>query len=171
MFQNGIATCLPRRFQGIVNSFKCFTDVILGHRYKRLYDGYPSIRCRPSSSFYFSTDCTFEIESVESKRSRLLYQSRKRGILENDLLFAAFAAHSLPTMSENELAEYDVLLHQENEWEIFGWVTGARSPPEYIASSVVFKNMQQFVHDHQRKKNTVDIFHIFSRQPDLNSIA
>ena len=111
-------------------------------------------------------------EPVEQKRARLLYQSRKRGILENDLLLGAFATYHLPKMSENELDEYDSLIHQENEWELLGWITGSRTPPARIASSIVFKTLQQFVRDHQQRPSDTTMkasFHIFSRQPDLYS--
>src|ERR1700731_4556732 len=46
-------------------------------------------------------------ESPEVTRARLVYQSRKRGILETDLLLSTFASKHLPTMSESEMREYD----------------------------------------------------------------
>lgn len=46
-------------------------------------------------------------ESVDTMRARLLYQSRKRGTLESDLLLSTFARDYLKEMSEVELREYD----------------------------------------------------------------
>src|SRR5579859_2287264 len=46
-------------------------------------------------------------EGLEILRARLTYQSRKRGILETDLLLATFARDHLGTMSRTELEEYD----------------------------------------------------------------
>jgi len=46
-------------------------------------------------------------ETADVTRARLLYQSRKRGILETDLLLSTFAHKHLPTMSEAEMREYD----------------------------------------------------------------
>lgn len=46
-------------------------------------------------------------ESLETMRARLLYQSRKRGTLESDLLLSTFARDYLPTMTGAELSEYD----------------------------------------------------------------
>jgi len=40
-------------------------------------------------------------------RARLVYQSRKRGTLESDLLLSTFARDHLETMEEAELREYD----------------------------------------------------------------
>ncbi|POR38650.1 Succinate dehydrogenase assembly factor 2, mitochondrial, partial [Tolypocladium paradoxum] len=49
-------------------------------------------------------------------------QSRKRGILESDLLLSTFAAARLPSMTGPQLAQYDLLL-DENDWDIYYWAT------------------------------------------------
>lgn len=46
-------------------------------------------------------------ETPDVIRARLLYQSRKRGILETDLLLSTFAHKHLSTMSQSEMREYD----------------------------------------------------------------
>lgn len=46
-------------------------------------------------------------ESVETLRARLVYQSRKRGTLESDLLLSTFAKEKLGEMTEGELKEFD----------------------------------------------------------------
>jgi len=46
-------------------------------------------------------------ETPDVTRARLLYQSRKRGILETDLLLSTFANKHLAKMSEEEMREYD----------------------------------------------------------------
>jgi hypothetical protein len=46
-------------------------------------------------------------ESANTLRARLVYQSRKRGTLESDLLLSTFAQEHLGTMTEAELREYD----------------------------------------------------------------
>jgi len=49
-------------------------------------------------------------ETPDVTRARLLYQSRKRGILETDLLLSTFAHKHLPSMSEAEMHEYDKVI-------------------------------------------------------------
>ncbi|ATY61714.1 TPR repeat [Cordyceps militaris] len=61
-------------------------------------------------------------ETDATKRARLLYQSRKRGILESDLVLSTFAAQHLPTMTSAQLTEYDLFL-DENDWDIYYWAT------------------------------------------------
>ena len=46
-------------------------------------------------------------EGVEKMRARLVYQSRKRGTLESDLLLSTFARERLGDMSAEELQEFD----------------------------------------------------------------
>jgi succinate dehydrogenase assembly factor 2 len=46
-------------------------------------------------------------EAIETMRARLMYQSRKRGTLESDLLLSTFARDVLAGMEEEELREYD----------------------------------------------------------------
>jgi succinate dehydrogenase flavin-adding protein (antitoxin of CptAB toxin-antitoxin module) len=49
-------------------------------------------------------------EGIDTMRARLLYQSRKRGTLETDLLLSTFAKDHLSAMGETELIEYDKVL-------------------------------------------------------------
>ena len=46
-------------------------------------------------------------ETIETLRARLVYQSRKRGTLESDLLLSTFARDHLSNMTQVELKEYD----------------------------------------------------------------
>lgn len=46
-------------------------------------------------------------ERTEVLRKRLVYESRKRGILETDLILGTFARTRLAGMSDRELREYD----------------------------------------------------------------
>lgn len=60
-------------------------------------------------------------------------QSRKRGILESDLLLSTFADVYLSKMSVEQLQEYDRFL-DENDWDIYYWAT--QDPPAEADASV-----------------------------------
>lgn len=64
---------------------------------------------------------------------RLIYQSRKRGMLENDLLLSTFASKYLKTMSAEHVKQYDTLINKpSNDWDIYYWATNKKpTPPEY----------------------------------------
>lgn len=98
-------------------------------------------------------------ESVETTRARLLYQSRKRGTLESDLLLSTFARDHLDAMSHDELREYDkvrpglvvvVVVHRlhdwqfldEPDWDIYYWATGNRTPPGRWAASPLLQKIR-----------------------------
>ena len=48
-----------------------------------------------------------DAEPTETLRKRLVYESRKRGILEMDLILGTFAKTRLEGMQDHELREYD----------------------------------------------------------------
>nr|XP_038940089.1 succinate dehydrogenase assembly factor 2, mitochondrial isoform X3 [Rattus norvegicus] len=65
-------------------------------------------------------------ESIETKRARLLYESRKRGMLENCILLSLFAKEYLHNMTEKQLNLYDRLINEpSNDWDIYYWATGS----------------------------------------------
>ncbi|KAF9239819.1 mitochondrial protein [Melanogaster broomeanus] len=80
-------------------------------------------------------------ESLQAMRARLVYQSRKRGTLESDLLLSTFARDHLPVMSEAEMREYDKLL-DEPDWDIYYWSTGNRTPPERWSNSAILDKLR-----------------------------
>ncbi|KAL3425787.1 TPR repeat protein [Phlyctema vagabunda] len=66
-------------------------------------------------------------EDANTTRARLLYQSRKRGTLESDLLMSTFADAHLPHMTPAQMAQYDLFL-DENDWDIYYWATQEPTP-------------------------------------------
>ncbi|KAI1416103.1 DUF339-domain-containing protein [Hypoxylon sp. FL1857] len=70
-------------------------------------------------------------EDDSTMRARLVYQSRKRGILETDLLLSTFADEYLPKMTREQMAQYDRFL-DENDWDIYYWAT--QEPPSNAIS-------------------------------------
>ncbi|GMM36602.1 succinate dehydrogenase assembly factor [Saccharomycopsis crataegensis] len=92
-------------------------------------------------------------EPLETKRARLLYQSRKRGILESDLLLSRFAAKYLKGMSEEELLEYDRLLDLP-DWDIYYWATNnfeITPLKDEWKDSKILKMLQEFSVNRQKE--------------------
>lgn len=66
-----------------------------------------------------------EKSGLDALRARLFYQSKKRGILENDVLLGGFADRWLGRLSEPELRDYDRLINgATNEWDLFYYLSG-----------------------------------------------
>jgi succinate dehydrogenase assembly factor 2 len=77
-------------------------------------------------------------EETEVKRARLLYQSRKRGILENELLLSSFASKHLDSLGEEGLEMYDRLLNDvSNDWDLYYWMVGRKEPPASLDNEVM----------------------------------
>ncbi|KAG0682556.1 succinate dehydrogenase assembly factor 2 [Pichia californica] len=94
-----------------------------------------------------------EGESDEQMRKRLIYQSRKRGILETDLLLSRFAKKHLSTLNRKQLEEYDKLL-DELDWDIYYWATKNYSItplPDKWKDSEVLKILQEDSKNNERE--------------------
>ncbi|SGZ53100.1 CIC11C00000003352 [Sungouiella intermedia] len=100
-------------------------------------------------------------ETIDVKRARLTYQSRKRGILESDLLLSRFAKKYLLTFTMEQLDEFDLLL-DEADWDIYYWATGnydVTPLPEKWKELEILKMLQE---DAQNNKGEI------LRMPDLH---
>jgi len=94
-------------------------------------------------------------ETIEQLKARLLYQSRKRGIKEMDLIFSNYCATHLSIMSGAQLLELDTILNQhDNEWDMYNWLVGRAPIPDYLQGSQVFKDMQDFTRNRGKELRT-----------------
>lgn len=98
-------------------------------------------------------------EPMDVKRRRLLYQSRKRGMLENDLLLSNFASNYLTKLNEKDLDLYDKLINTpSNDWDLYYMAIGKVETPEEYQHHVM-DLLKEFVKNEQKQKRL--------RQPDL----
>ncbi|XP_026747037.1 succinate dehydrogenase assembly factor 2-A, mitochondrial-like [Trichoplusia ni] len=72
-------------------------------------------------------------QALETRKARLMYQSRKRGMLENDLLLSTFAKKYLDSLTEEQTMMYDRLINTvSNDWDLFYWMVEKQpTPKEY----------------------------------------
>ncbi|HWE76039.1 MAG TPA: succinate dehydrogenase assembly factor 2 [Stellaceae bacterium] len=75
-------------------------------------------------------------EATEARRKRLYFQSAHRGTKESDLLLGAFAGAHLAAFTPAQLDAYEALLN-ENDGDIYDWVTGRCTPPSEKMSDVL----------------------------------
>ena len=97
-------------------------------------------------------------EDLEHKRKRLVWSSRKRGILETDLLLSTFTANNINKMTSVQLTEYDSFL-EENDWDIYYWLTGAKELPKQWNDSELVQNL--IIHSKNNDKKIL-------KMPDLS---
>jgi antitoxin CptB len=68
------------------------------------------------------------METPEIRLKRLKIRSIRRGIKEMDLLLGQFAETRLASLSDDQLATYEILL-DENDQDLLAWVTGQAECP------------------------------------------
>ena len=77
------------------------------------------------------------------RRKRMIYRSKQRGWLEADLLLGSWAVKNVPTLSEQELDEYELLLKEETI-DIFNYVSGKDALPDHLKDLSVMKKVQGY---------------------------
>ncbi|XP_020280712.1 succinate dehydrogenase assembly factor 2, mitochondrial-like [Pseudomyrmex gracilis] len=98
-------------------------------------------------------------EDADLKRARLVYQSRKRGMLENGLLLSTFAKKYLDTFDDTQLRLYDRLINlPSNDWDIFYWASGVKPTPSEFDNEVM-DMLKKHVRNEDRQARII--------QPDL----
>ena len=65
---------------------------------------------------------------MDARRKRLLFRAQHMGTQENDLLFGGFARENLECLDDDLLDQLESLL-EENDNDLFTWVTGKAPPP------------------------------------------
>jgi antitoxin CptB len=65
------------------------------------------------------------------KIKRLLMQSNRRGIKENDIILGRFAQTHINGLSDEELSAYEELL-LENDQELYLWFSRVKRPPNHF---------------------------------------
>lgn len=67
-----------------------------------------------------------------------MYQSRKRGMLENDLLLSTFAHKYLKGFNAEQTEIYDDLINGvSNDWDIYYWATGVKPTPDQYDTEIM----------------------------------
>eukprot|EP00128_Syssomonas_multiformis_P010137 Colp12_sorted_trinity150504_noHs@15989 len=95
-------------------------------------------------------------ETRDVKEARLLYQTRKRGILENCLILSTFFARNHKSWTDAELSYFDKLLDL-NDWDIFYMATGKKPVPEHLQHKLMVDLIE---HTRNDRKEIL-------KQPDL----
>ena len=74
-------------------------------------------------------------ERLEIRRKRLYMRSIRRGIKEMDVILTGYADGHLGDLEGPALDTYEALL-EENDHDIYQWVTGQSAPPDEYGSLV-----------------------------------
>ncbi|OMH79095.1 Succinate dehydrogenase assembly factor 2, mitochondrial [Zancudomyces culisetae] len=92
-------------------------------------------------------------EDLDHKRRRLVWQTRRRGILESDLLLSSFAAQHIYKFNSEEVDLFAEFVNGNNDWDIYYWVVGSKVPPQDIATNPVFLKMVEYFKNNKALKS------------------
>lgn len=99
-------------------------------------------------------------ENLTEKRARLLYQSRKRGMLENGLILSTFAGKYIHVFDREQLSMYDKLINKpSNDWDLYYWATDVKETPTEFRNEVMELLRRHVKNELKETRYT---------QPDLN---
>ena len=77
-------------------------------------------------------------EDLETRIKRLKYRSWHRGTKELDLVIGTFAERNLADMEEAEIDQFEAII-EEDEFDIYNWLTRKDKVPERHQNSVMDK--------------------------------
>jgi succinate dehydrogenase flavin-adding protein (antitoxin of CptAB toxin-antitoxin module) len=73
----------------------------------------------------------------------MIYRSKQRGWLEADLLMGSWATQYVPTLSKEELDEYEVVLNLETI-DAYNFISGKDTLPDHVKDLSVMKKLQLY---------------------------
>lgn len=74
--------------------------------------------------------------SLENWRKKMIFRSWHRGTREIDLLLGRFADENIPNFDAEQLRQYEELL-QNNDPDLYNWITGKEEPPANVMTDVL----------------------------------
>jgi antitoxin CptB len=77
---------------------------------------------------FLMSGSTLSSSTLDEQRGRILFRAWRRGAREMDLIMGPFADAHLPTMNEDELAEFERLLDIPDP-QALAWIIGDEDPP------------------------------------------
>jgi antitoxin CptB len=77
------------------------------------------------------TGVTLSSADLDPRRKRILFRCWHRGIREMDLVFGQFADAELPTLSDIELDEFEIIMNEEDN-DLARWILGTLPVPERL---------------------------------------
>ncbi len=80
-------------------------------------------------------------EVMDERRRKLKFRAWRRGFREMDLLMGSFADEHLPSLSDDDLSEFERLLATP-DWEVYAWLIGQKSVPANFESALLTRMME-----------------------------
>lgn len=73
----------------------------------------------------------------------MIYRSKQRGWLEADILMGSWATLYVPTLTNDEMDEYEEILKEETI-DVFNYISGKDPLPDHLKDSKVMKRLMDY---------------------------
>jgi succinate dehydrogenase flavin-adding protein (antitoxin of CptAB toxin-antitoxin module) len=83
------------------------------------------------------------VEKDVARRKRMIYRSKQRGWLEADILMGSWAVKYVPSLNEQQLDEYEVILNEETI-DVFNFITGKDKLPPHLENLPLMREIQEY---------------------------
>ena len=84
---------------------------------------------------------------LKERLDRIRFRAWRRGFREADMVLGPFADQVGPTLSDEELTDFEALLAQDDDHELYAWILQTLpTPAEY--ETVVMGRIRDFMRDH-----------------------
>lgn len=87
------------------------------------------------------TGTTRSSAGLDARRRRILYRAWHRGTREMDLLMGRFADAHIADLSEEDVADFELLIEVEDP-DLFGWINSGTPAPSF--DTPIFHRFRQF---------------------------
>lgn len=83
------------------------------------------------------------MDNIAILKKRILYRSNYRGCRETDLIIGSYAKLHIDKLSAAQLAEFDLIL-EENDHDLYDWISQKSSLPPKYSNSMVMSDLIKF---------------------------
>eukprot|EP00823_Brevimastigomonas_motovehiculus_P002543 TRINITY_DN1547_c2_g1_i1.p1 TRINITY_DN1547_c2_g1~~TRINITY_DN1547_c2_g1_i1.p1 ORF type:complete len:138 (-),score=22.52 TRINITY_DN1547_c2_g1_i1:291-704(-) len=77
-------------------------------------------------------------ETMEAKRKRLVHRSKQRGFLELELILGTWSEKYINTLTDEEVLQYEKIVHAENP-DLLNWLVNGKECPKEMDGTVMVK--------------------------------
>ena len=93
------------------------------------------------------TDARSDDSAATQRLGRITFRAWRRGFRECDMVLGPFADAVGPSLSVEELDAFEALLGQDDDHQLYAWITGTEAAPPEHETDLMGK-IRDFMRDH-----------------------
>ncbi|RZJ00594.1 MAG: succinate dehydrogenase assembly factor 2 [Brevundimonas sp.] len=86
-------------------------------------------------------------EAIKARLGRIAFRAWRRGFREADLVLGPFADRVGPELNDQDLTDFEALLMQDDDHQLYAWITGTEATPAPFETPVMAR-IRAFMSEH-----------------------